>query len=78
MREIYLSHHSYYIVDNQECDFEAKINKAVNLVSSLVGLPTNRNVFKKFLIDAEQMYINGIHQVDWPSSALVTDRQIVK
>ena len=62
------------MVDNWDCDFEAKVCKAVNLVNSLVGLPTKQNVFKKFLIDAEQTFADGVHQVEWPSTAMVVDR----
>ena len=37
------------IVDNTT-DFEEKIRKTIGLISSVVGLPTDAQIFKKYLV----------------------------
>ena len=41
LREPYLSHSKYMMVDNSCKNFEEKISKAIGLISSVVGLPTD-------------------------------------
>lgn len=55
LREAYLGHAKHLIVDNSAENFEAKIRQSLRLVSSVVGLPTNMQIFKKFLVSPEAM-----------------------
>ena len=41
LRQAYLGHNKYMIVDNATTNFEEKINKAIGLISSVIGLPTD-------------------------------------
>lgn len=50
------------IVDNQSKNFEDKITKTINLISSLVGLPTDVKIFKKFLVCPESLDVSKGHQ----------------
>lgn len=56
LREPYLSHSKYMMVDNSCKNFEEKISMAIGLISSVVGLPTDTQVFKKYLVaDSESV-----------------------
>jgi hypothetical protein len=50
LRQAYMGHHKYMIIDNETNNFEEKIRRSIGLVSSIVGLPTDANVFKKYLL----------------------------
>ena len=50
LREAYLGHHRHMIVDNSSTNFEKKIKKAIGLMSSVIGLPTDAQIFKKYLV----------------------------
>ena len=50
LRQAYLSHSKYMIVDNAGKSFEEKISGAIGLISSVVGLPTDAQIFKKYLV----------------------------
>ena len=64
------------MIDNDGNSFEKKMNKAVNRVQSLVGLPTNINIFKKFLVDPERT--GGDHSlIQWPEDVAVVERMKV-
>jgi len=52
LRQAYMGHQKYMIVDNEAINFEEKINRSIGLVSSVIGLPTDVNVFKKYLLSA--------------------------
>ena len=41
LRQPYLSHSKYMMVDNSCKNFEEKISQAIGLISSVVGLPTD-------------------------------------
>ena len=41
LRQAYLGHNKYMIVDNETKSFEEKINKAMEMIKSVVGLPTD-------------------------------------
>ena len=60
LREAYLGHHRYFIVDNHQ-DFAQKINKTTEFVSSVLGLPVNPFTFKKFLV--ERSPLNDDHSL---------------
>lgn len=76
LRKSYMRHHSYFMIDNDGNSFEKKMNKAVNRVQSLVGLPTNINIFKKFLVDPERT--GGDHSlIQWPEDVAVVERMKV-
>lgn len=51
LREAYLGHHCHFMVDNSATDFGAKIHKTMNLVKSVIGLPTAKRTFKKFVVE---------------------------
>ena len=53
LREAYLGHHKHIIVDNSSQNFEGKIKKAIGLLSSVIGLPTDVQIFKKYLISSD-------------------------
>ena len=73
LRKAYMRHHSYYMIDNQGIGFEEKINQAMNRVQSLVGLPTNINVFKKYLVDTEKTGLDH-SKIQWPEDVAVVER----
>ncbi|CDW74621.1 UNKNOWN [Stylonychia lemnae] len=50
LREAYLGHHKHYIIDNINTNFKVKIDRCVDVVTKLIGLPTPNSFFKKFLI----------------------------
>ena len=41
LRQAYLGHNKYMIVDNETKSFEEKINKTIDMIKSVVGLPTD-------------------------------------
>ena len=47
LRQAYLGHNKYMIVDNETKSFEEKINKTMEMIKSVVGLPTDQSIFKK-------------------------------
>ena len=50
LRQAYMGHHKFMIVDNETNNFEEKIRRSIGLVQSIVGLPTDVNFFKKYLL----------------------------
>ena len=62
LRDAYLGHHRYMIVDNESKSFEDKISKAINLISSSVGLPTDISIFKKYLVCPDSIDVSNGHQ----------------
>ena len=38
------------MVNNESCDFKVKVNKTISMVKSVLGLPTDVGVFKKYLV----------------------------
>ena len=50
LRLAYLGHSNYKIVDNSSKDFEHKVKKTIGMVNSVLGLPTDVSVFKKYLV----------------------------
>lgn len=50
LRHAYLGHHSFYIVDNGVTHFSSKIDKCVDIVSKIIGMPSPSHHHKKFLI----------------------------
>lgn len=65
LREAYLGHCRYFVVDNEHRNFTQKIKKTTELVSSVLGLPTSPYHFKKYLVDhsslSEQMPVEMKH-----------------
>jgi len=53
LREAYLGHHKFFIVDNTTSGFEEKMKKGIGLISSVIGLPTDRRIFRKYLVAGE-------------------------
>ena len=49
LRKVYLGHRKHMVVDNS-VDFEQKVTQAIDLISSVIGLPTEQKIFKKFLV----------------------------
>ena len=50
LRHAYLGHSRFYMVDNNVTHFNMKIDKCVDIVSKIIGLPSPSNHHKKFLI----------------------------
>jgi len=50
LREAYMGHSRFYIVDNNVSHFNLKIDKCVDIVSKIIGLPSPSHHHKKFLI----------------------------
>ena len=49
LRKVYLGHRKHMVVDNS-VDFEGKVTQAIDLISSVIGLPTKQVIFKKYLV----------------------------
>ena len=50
LMQAYLGHQKFMIVDNASTNFEDKMKRGISLISSVIGLPTDTQIFKKFLI----------------------------
>jgi hypothetical protein len=50
LRHAYLGHSRFFIVDNSVTHFNHKIDKCVDIVSKIIGLPSPTHHHKKFLI----------------------------
>lgn len=50
LQNAYLGHYKHFIIDNKNVDFNTKIDKCVDVVTKLIGLPTPNSFFKKYLI----------------------------
>ena len=50
LRQAYLGHSRFFIVDNSVTHFNSKIDKCVDIVSKIIGMPSPSNHHKKFLI----------------------------
>lgn len=55
LMEAYLGHRKFMIVDNQSTNFEDKIRKGIGLIKSVVGLPTDTQIFKKYLVSGHTL-----------------------
>lgn len=53
LRNAYLGHHKHYIIDNIDTDFKGKIDRCVDVVTKLIGLPTPNSFFKKYLVQLD-------------------------
>lgn len=51
LRHAYLGHSRFYIVDNSVTHFNSKIDKCVDIVSKIIGMPSPSHHNKKFLIN---------------------------
>ena len=40
------------IVDNESSNFEEKIKRSISMISSVLGLPTDVAVFRKYLVSS--------------------------
>ena len=50
LRECYIGHNKLYVIDNRDT-FGQKVKHTINTVLSVIGQPTSKVVFKKFLVD---------------------------
>jgi|LakMenE01Jun11ns_1017448.scaffolds.fasta_scaffold9685328_1 hypothetical protein len=53
LREAYLGHHRFFMIGNQNHNFNEKIQKTISIISSVIGLPTSPSTFKKYLVDGK-------------------------
>ena len=53
LRHAYLGHHHHIVIDNRSPTFEDKVNETMRMISSVVGLPTDSQLFKKYLISGD-------------------------
>lgn len=54
LQEAYLGHHRFYMVDNRS-NFQSKLNRVIELVSGVLGLPVRSTNFKKYLVDRSSL-----------------------
>ena len=59
LRNAYLGHHKHFIIDNINTNFKIKIDRSIDVVTKLIGLPTPNSFFKKYLIKLPE---SGNHQ----------------
>lgn len=57
LRECYIGHNKLYVIDNRDT-FGKKVEETINTVLSIVGQPTNKVKFKKFLVDTRNVAQN--------------------
>lgn len=50
LRNAYLGHPKFFIVDNSGPDFKAKVNQCIGIAKKVIGLPTPNSFFKKYLV----------------------------
>jgi hypothetical protein len=61
IRDAYLGHHNYFIVDNKHNGgFRGKIERVNEVASKLIHLPTPLNFNKKFLIESKPKYPSNL------------------
>lgn len=75
LRDAYLGHHRYFIVDNNHKNFNEKIRKTIELVQSILGLPTSHSSFKKYLVNKGNLLEDHSNLVV-PDGGLVTQSKI--
>ena len=52
LRSAYIGHNKIFMIGNDHKDgFKGKMNETVETVKTLMGFPTNRTRFRKFLVD---------------------------
>ena len=51
LRNAYLGHYNFFMIDNNVPDFHAKKSHLVNIVSKIVGLPTRKTFYRKYLME---------------------------
>lgn len=51
LKNVWMGHAHYTIIDNSGPDFQSKINKAFSCVCKFVGLPTLNKYMRKFLLE---------------------------
>lgn len=55
LRTAYIGHNQLFVVGNKHKDgFKGKMRETVNIVKTLLGLPTSKFGFKKYMIDNRQ------------------------
>lgn len=56
LRTAYIGHNQFYIIGNKHQDgFTGKMRETVNVVKTLLGLPTSKLGFKKYLVDNRKL-----------------------
>jgi len=50
LRAAYLGHNQIFVIGNEH-SFEDKIQSAINAVSQVLGLPEQRSIYRKYLVD---------------------------
>ena len=64
------------MVNNESGDFKVKVNKTISMVKSVLGLPTDIGVFKKFLVGGQ---IDPVHSnVKFPSDISLEKMSILE
>jgi len=71
---------------NNDHDFATKVETTINIASSILGLPTDIKLYKKFLVDSTTAYVEneddfggGSHSViKFLEDSQITDLQSVK
>ena len=60
LRTVYLGHNKLFVIGNEEPHngFDGKIERTVEAVKTVLGLPTQKTCHKKFLVDTSMVDIN--------------------
>ena len=66
LRQAYLGHNRYMVVNNQAGNFEKKISSAISHVAGAIGLPTDVSLFKKYLVDPSLDVSDGHRRLNIP------------
>ena len=61
LRQAYLGHNRYMIVNNSAKNFEKKISQGINLIAGAIGLPADSSLFKKYLICPDSLDVSEEH-----------------
>ena len=58
LRDAYKDHREFYMVNNDH-DFQTKVDTTINIASSILGLPTDIKLYKKYLVDSTTAYVEN-------------------
>lgn len=78
LRKAYLGHHRYFMLDNKDLDFERKINKGINIVANIVGLPTDMKFFQKYLVDKQDFKQYKHSKIKFPRETHIEEYSLLE
>ena len=54
LRKAYIGHNKLFVIDNSK-SFQSKMETTIKTVLSVIGMPTQKTQFRKFLVDTRQL-----------------------